>query len=340
MSEKSLVGKLYEDVKTLVGLAFGDEIPSGRIDLVVAQQARLRELVQTGGLFKPENQSEVVMLCAIYGCSLQQLVTRLVIADKTRLVIADKTESIGRGVPQQALPPTDPEAGGPSDPEARKRSSEFRARFWRDAQDVSIKELQDLYAHLLAGDLKRPGSVSFLTLDIVRRLERSDAELITRAGQARCTRRAFAPETAFEGIFGYEDVLRLVELGLVASTSSSTMAHTEPRGTWSNPPGTWRTFNSPLGHYVAVWSETPGENERSAERRRKQGDPVSPRILSSAGIELLSVVDIGPPDRSIRVRVAEWLKKELRSTAVGFLESGGDLSTAPAGLEWLAGNWG
>jgi hypothetical protein len=53
-------------------------------------------------------------------------------------------------------------------------------RFIGACQDVGSEEMQILWSRLLAGEAKKPGSFSVRTLDTVRLLEKSDAELFTR----------------------------------------------------------------------------------------------------------------------------------------------------------------
>lgn len=57
---------------------------------------------------------------------------------------------------------------------------------WRDnAQDVSSEMLQRLWARILAGELKQPGSYTIHTLDFLRRMSKEDAETITKIARFR-----------------------------------------------------------------------------------------------------------------------------------------------------------
>lgn len=53
-------------------------------------------------------------------------------------------------------------------------------RFFANAQDVSSEGMQELWGRILAGEIKKPGSYSLRTLDFIRNLKKSDAELFTR----------------------------------------------------------------------------------------------------------------------------------------------------------------
>ena len=54
---------------------------------------------------------------------------------------------------------------------------DWTARFFNDIQDVSTKETQLLYAKILAGEVKRPGSTSIKTLSLLRDLDQPTAML-------------------------------------------------------------------------------------------------------------------------------------------------------------------
>ncbi len=57
---------------------------------------------------------------------------------------------------------------------------DWTARFFNEVQDVSSDEMQELWAKVLAGEIQRPGSVSLLTLDVLRNLDQRTAQLFTR----------------------------------------------------------------------------------------------------------------------------------------------------------------
>ncbi|KPN17586.1 hypothetical protein AO715_03410 [Xanthomonas sp. Mitacek01] len=54
------------------------------------------------------------------------------------------------------------------------------ARFFSAAQDVSSDQMQELWGRILAGEIRRPGSFSLRTLDFVRNITKSDAELLEK----------------------------------------------------------------------------------------------------------------------------------------------------------------
>lgn len=59
----------------------------------------------------------------------------------------------------------------------RPPDADWTARFFDCVQDVSSEDMQRLWAKLLSGEVKRPGSVSLRTLDVVRNMTTAEAKL-------------------------------------------------------------------------------------------------------------------------------------------------------------------
>ena len=64
---------------------------------------------------------------------------------------------------------------------------DWTARFFNDIQDVSSEEMQQLWGRILAGEVERPGSISFRTMSILKNLDRGTARLFKRLCSARMT---------------------------------------------------------------------------------------------------------------------------------------------------------
>lgn len=98
------------------------------------------------------------------------------------------------------------------------------ARFFSSVQDVSSDQMQTLWGRILAGEIRKPGSYSLRTLDLVRNLSPDEAQLLTSiAGTFE--------ENSGVLLFGTESgklfprLNRLVEAGLL-----------HPRSMWRLPP--------------------------------------------------------------------------------------------------------
>lgn len=57
---------------------------------------------------------------------------------------------------------------------------DWAARFFNEVQDVSSEDMQDLWAKVLAGEVRKPGSTSIRTLNILRNLEKDTATVFRR----------------------------------------------------------------------------------------------------------------------------------------------------------------
>ena len=64
--------------------------------------------------------------------------------------------------------------------EDRPPDHDWTARFFSDVQDVTNEDMQFLWARVLAGQVKRPGSTSLRTLSVLRNLDQSNAQLFVK----------------------------------------------------------------------------------------------------------------------------------------------------------------
>ena len=54
---------------------------------------------------------------------------------------------------------------------------DWTCRFFNIIEDISNSEMQELWAHILAGEIKRPGSFSMRTLETIRNMSTEEAEI-------------------------------------------------------------------------------------------------------------------------------------------------------------------
>jgi hypothetical protein len=102
--------------------------------------------------------------------------------------------------------------------------SDWRTRFFNKAQDISVEEMQEVWARILAGEVAKPGSISVRTLEVVSNISTVEAqkfqvacslasghELIWRLGK----------RGAFEEFgLSYGDLMLLREAGFVREGDS------------------------------------------------------------------------------------------------------------------------
>ena len=100
-------------------------------------------------------------------------------------------------------------------------------RFFDIAQDISDETMQDLWGRILADEVKRPKSYSFRTLDVLRNITREEAELFEKAAQYVLYDGSyylynFSGKANENMPIEYENVARLIEIGLIQPGSSVT----------------------------------------------------------------------------------------------------------------------
>ena len=69
----------------------------------------------------------------------------------------------------------------PQEVSAKPVSSDWRRKFFLEAENVCDEDIQSLWGKVLAGEIAKPGSFSLRTLDVLKRLSRSEAEMFQRA---------------------------------------------------------------------------------------------------------------------------------------------------------------
>lgn len=64
---------------------------------------------------------------------------------------------------------------------------DWATRFFNIAEDISNEEMQNLWGRILAGEVKQPGSYSLRTLDLLKNLNKREAECFMKVGQLAFT---------------------------------------------------------------------------------------------------------------------------------------------------------
>lgn len=63
---------------------------------------------------------------------------------------------------------------------SERPQSDWITRFFRIAEDISTDQMQTLWGKILAGEVKKPGSYSLRTLDLLKNITHKEAELFVR----------------------------------------------------------------------------------------------------------------------------------------------------------------
>lgn len=95
-----------------------------------------------------------------------------------------------------------------------KPGDDWVTRFFNIVEDITEDTMQNLWAQILAGEVKRPRSFSLRTLDVLRNMTKEDAELYSRTVGSYCYDGYILTEAQY-GI-SLEDRIALSEMGLLS----------------------------------------------------------------------------------------------------------------------------
>lgn len=95
-----------------------------------------------------------------------------------------------------------------------KPTDDWMARFFSTVEDITEDTMQNLWAQILAGEVKRPHSFSLRTLDVLRNMTKEDAELYVKVINSYCFDGYILTEDQY-GI-SLEDRITLSEMGLLS----------------------------------------------------------------------------------------------------------------------------
>ena len=194
---------------------------------------------------------------------------------------------------------------------------DWTSRFFSDVQDVSSEQMQVLWARVLAGQVRNPGSVSIRTLNVLRHLDRSVAEQfgVLRSmcismpfGSGVDTRVSslggLAGQNCLGGYgFNFDSLNGLHEYGLILSSYN---ARADYRGAIGRSPDVGGfVVRYPFAFEGRWWVLKPVGDDPNWT-----ADPfwVSGIALTRAGVQLFDVVDVVPQDRYREDLVAFFAK--------------------------------
>ena len=249
-------------VRRLFKLFFGNrEADNAYYETVKAAQARRDYLAITSG------EAELVdgKVVPVEGCQpAQNQLLRVEQKEEVKNLAGNMKAAILalEGVTEEELPDED------VDPD-------FIARWRREAKVIGNEALQAVWGRLLAEEVKKPDSVSFRTLDVVKNLTRADAELfcwwakfVVASDFLPCPQK-YEPKPNI-----FSDISRLFECGLVTTLpglAKSTAAIVEANG---------RSIMHLKEHVLVSYDKTPVE--------------VRGTCLTQAGKELYAIADYNP----------------------------------------------
>jgi uncharacterized repeat protein (TIGR03899 family) len=161
---------------------------------------------------------------------------------------------------------------------------DWTTRFFNYAEDISNEEMQEIWARILAGEIKQPKSYSLRTLDILRNLSTDEAAIFMKFAKLAVTSSrttfilSFKKHKLLEEKYGlnYSDRLLLEELGFItANDLVFQMMATKDR------PGK-SVFT--VGNYCIIQEKLPNKPQHQLEVL----------VFTKIGRQLLSLVNVSP----------------------------------------------
>lgn len=220
---------------------------------------------------------------------------------------------------------------------------DWTARFFDEVRSISSEELQLVWAKVLAGEVKRPGSTSIRTLSILRNLDQEVAVLFRRLCSACVTLNPNGPQLVDENEkqlvdvrvpslgdnaahnalkrygLGFDELNILNEYGLIISDYNSWFNYKVSKGIRSsaiqglpptpNPAG-W--IRIPFGFQSRYWILLSTTGHVTDQDLRLSGV-----ALSRSGRELSRIVEVKPMDKYTRALMEFFKGKNLQMTEVG-----------------------
>ena len=106
------------------------------------------------------------------------------------------------------------------------------ARWRREAKNTSDNYMQQIWGEILAEEIKKPTSFSYRTLDVLKNLSKSEAEVFYNATPLICLEGYLICETSGEreDIMGLESLMLLNECGLTTAHTSVAFNNTQIKG--------------------------------------------------------------------------------------------------------------
>jgi hypothetical protein len=202
----------------------------------------------------------------------------------------------------------------PAELPQKKADPDWVFHFLNEAQDTGNKELQELWARLLAGELASPGTYSRRTVSFIKLLEPAEArafasfcQILTNEGRA-----IFDPESQFpRGSLGldFETIQHLDSIGLIRVVDGGMQYVTEV-AVGRDATGKPRSFTWTWGYHdqsIEIGLSPQGSGETLTLS-------TGTAALTKQGAELAKLVE-RTPDKRVLENMVESLKK-FNPTAV------------------------
>lgn len=101
-------------------------------------------------------------------------------------------------------------------------NKEWTKRFFDRAKDISDEEVQETWAKILAGEVEKPGSFDYRTLDILYNLTKKEAEIFKKIANISYENKIYAWDNDFflnKLDIKFIDIMLMKDIGLLSSES-------------------------------------------------------------------------------------------------------------------------
>jgi hypothetical protein len=176
-------------------------------------------------------------------------------------------------------------------------SEDWTSRFFEECQDISDAQMQQIWARIMAGEVKRPGSFAPRTLSIVRDFTKDDATLFSKL----CRFSWLVPGAGFVPIVHDPDAPQLMEAGL----NFASLTHLTSIGLIEFNAMQYGIKQNLTEFTVSYCGEAHRlKSEGGGERRFEIGRT----IFTAVGSELLDITDAQGADEYKQMALAGWSK--------------------------------
>lgn len=184
---------------------------------------------------------------------------------------------------------------------------------WREnAGRVSSEELQSLWGKILAGELKQPGSYSIRTMDFLKSLSKTDAELISKIAKFVIGDRIYRHKDIYlekEGVT-FSRLLFLQDIGFLSGVESTGLSSTY--GSVDKD----KFFNLlKANNKIIILNHDDPNKTVNAEVY----------LLTSVGIEVLKLANFQVDNEYLESTATDYVKKGFSVQIADFIQTNGSV---------------
>lgn len=180
-------------------------------------------------------------------------------------------------------------------------------RFFKYAEEISDEELQEIWGRILASEIKSPKTYSLRTLELLRNLSKSEAEILVKVANLAIRRgneyflfKGDNDDVLEKYGIGFSDILQLIEIGLIQ-------------------PGDFMSLTLKNSLTPQRTAFTAGNIILSIDKKENTGDiSISLNLFTKSGNELLQLINQAVPFEYLK-EFANKTKREGINVQYGYI---------------------